>query len=148
MKLGNRVNSIRNGTTSVSDEQHNQLDVLGFRWDTAKKDTRGFSSTLLALQTYNIIYGNVEVPREFVVPVNDSAWPEEVWGMNLGDRVNNIRNGTTSVNGEQRSQLDALGFGWETTKIDTRGVDNTDVSTDMRILQTHRVLLDKLPVPI
>ena len=44
------------------------------------------------LLVYKGIHSDMLVPYQFDIPSNTSEWPEEVWGMKLGDIVNNIRN--------------------------------------------------------
>jgi hypothetical protein len=48
------------------------------------------------------------VPRRFVVPVNDITWPEEMWGMNPGRVVSNIRGGKSWK--DKREDLGSIGF--------------------------------------
>jgi hypothetical protein len=42
------------------------------------------------------------------------AWPEEVWGLQLGNRVINTRHRGDCVEDhpERRAELDAMGFRW------------------------------------
>ena len=70
--------------------------------------------TLPALQIYYGIYSNIDVPYKFKVPGNDSKGPAVFWDMKLGYRAYSIRRSATCVNDEQRSQLNALGFRFDT----------------------------------
>ena len=49
-----------------------------------------FFEILAALRAHNEVFGDMLVPRYFIVPT-ESPWPESTWGMQLGNRVRNIR---------------------------------------------------------
>ena len=51
---------------------------------------RNFNVILSALQVHDQLYGDMLVPRYFVVPSED-PWPLDTWGLQLGNRVRNIR---------------------------------------------------------
>jgi len=57
----------------------------------------------------------LDVPQHYTVP-EDPAWPEELWGLRLGSRVNAIRSQGTFVknNPSRRQLLTSMGFRWET----------------------------------
>jgi hypothetical protein len=59
---------------------------------TSKEHTREikFLQILSALKVHNDLFGDMLVPRYFVVP-SEEPWPESTWGMQLGNRVRNIR---------------------------------------------------------
>jgi hypothetical protein len=61
-----------------------------------------------ALLKYKDLNDNMLVPAKFVVPVNDITWPEETWGMKLGQFVFNIRAGKCYAN--KREDLESIGF--------------------------------------
>ncbi|KAG9404842.1 hypothetical protein AC1031_005051 [Aphanomyces cochlioides] len=71
-----------------------------------------WSDKLAALETYKQIYGHLLVPE---VPSNDSKWPANTRGMQLGVLVNNLR--TRDPPQDQRVQLDALGFVWDIMEL-------------------------------
>ena len=48
-----------------------------------KRDNQ-FKLTIIALQTYRQLYGDMHVPRKFIVPSNDRMWPQETWSLDLG----------------------------------------------------------------
>jgi hypothetical protein len=112
MKLGYRVNNIRGKEDYVKDhpERRAELDALGFVWDIPERRWEEVRAALLAFQE---VHGDLEVPQAFVVP-SEAPWPEEAWGMKLGNRVNNIRIREDYVkhHPDRRSGLDALGFRW------------------------------------
>jgi hypothetical protein len=76
-----------------------------------------------SLETYRKVFGDLLVPQPFVVPDSDPQWPQDVWGLRLGARVNAIRSQGTFVNGnpERRQMLDDLGFVWSPPKAERRG---------------------------
>jgi hypothetical protein len=113
MQLGNAVNSIRSNSTFVRDrsDRQKQLDDLGFVWDDL---ARQWEVVKNALATHKQIYGNMAVKQRFVVPKGEE-WPEETWGMKLGNTVKNIRSSNYFVDGnpERRQWLDDEGFVWK-----------------------------------
>ena len=77
--------------------------------------SRRFERLVAALGAYRVVYGNLDVPQHFAVPESPD-WPEEVWGLRLGSRVNAIRSQGTFVknNPARRELLSEMGFRWET----------------------------------
>ena len=75
----------------------------------------GFDVIFSALTAFKNVRGHLKVHREFVVPQNDSAYPEKSWGMKLGYTVNCIRN--NGYYAERRDQLEALGLDYNVKKI-------------------------------
>jgi hypothetical protein len=59
---------------------------------TSKEHTREikFLQILSALKVHDNLFGDMLVPRYFIVP-SEEPWPEPTWGMQLGNRVRNIR---------------------------------------------------------
>jgi hypothetical protein len=55
-----------------------------------KSVTRG-EKIIPVLRAYKEIYGDVNVPQNFVVPSGDAHWPRAAWGCRLGNRVNRLR---------------------------------------------------------
>ena len=114
MKLGYRVNHIRHREDFVKDhpERRAELDAIGFVWDDLE---RRWEEVLAALQAYQQVHGDLQVPKAFVVP-SEAPWAEEAWGMKLGGRVDNIRHRGDFVreDPDRRAELDALGFRWWT----------------------------------
>ena len=112
MKLGDRVSDIRNDEIYVKHhpERRAELDALGFVWDDLERRWEGLHAALLS---YQEVHGDLEVPQAFVVP-SEAPWPEEAWGMQLGQRVSDIRRREDFVkhHPERRAELDALGFRW------------------------------------
>jgi hypothetical protein len=110
--LGQRVNNIRSREDFVKDrpEWRAELDALGFVWDDLERRWEEVRAVLLV---YKEVHGDLEVTRAFVVP-SEAPWPEEAWGVPLGERVNQIRSREDFVKDrpERRAELDALGFCW------------------------------------
>lgn len=121
LRLGLRVARIRKGEVYVSDEQRAKLLELGLSvtettssssssssvdsdntvqsndashlkpWSCKAYSTdQNFNIILAALQVHDQLYGDMLVPRYFFVP-SEEPWPPETWGLQLGNRVRNIR---------------------------------------------------------
>jgi len=112
-KLGHRVSKIRHDAHFVKGhpERRAELDAMGFVWAESERRWEEVHAALLA---YQELHGDLEVPKNFAVP-SEAPWPEAVWGMKLGERVNSIRNAEHYVKDrpERRAELDALGFVWD-----------------------------------
>jgi hypothetical protein len=97
-------------------EAEGMLNKLGFRMDakSASNDLR-YQKVYDALVRYKDLYGDLLVPQPFTVPENSDQWPEDVWGLRLGARVNAIRSQGTFVKADplRKEELDDLGFVWE-----------------------------------
>eukprot|EP00466_Bigelowiella_natans_P021317 jgi/Bigna1/145488/aug1.99_g20196 len=115
--LGSRVSTVRSmgvflHRDLVTNEQRIQeLDNMGFIWETAE---RRWEMIIEALEIFKERHGHLLVPQDFVVPPLPDVWPEEIWGMKLGHRVNSIRSGV-HVQGrpDRERQLTELGFEWD-----------------------------------
>jgi hypothetical protein len=112
MQLGHRVHYIRTKEHYVKHhpERRAELDALGFVWDDLERRWEEVRAALLA---YKEVHGDLQVPQRFVVN-SQAPWPEEAWGMKLGSRVDTIRSKEIFVKDhpERRTELDALGFRW------------------------------------
>ena len=135
MKLGRVVSNIRNnGQYSTN---RTELEEMGFNFD-SQRAAYGWETVKRALLTYKSLYGNLLVPKRFVIP-KGGDWLEDLWDMKLGRVVSNIRNnGQYSTN---RAELEEMGFnfdsrrtayGWKTVK---------------HALLTHKSLYGDLLVP-
>lgn len=81
-------------------ERVDQLINLGYpldRHEGPNDPGRRWETILTALQTYKATHGDLDVPRHFVVPSEDPAWPAMTWGVLLGKRVTAIRSQSTFV---------------------------------------------------
>ena len=68
-----------------------------------------FLDILSALKAHYKVFGDMLVPRYFVVP-SENPWPENVWGMQLGNRVRNIRIKTAYNKPKFHEMLSECGF--------------------------------------
>jgi len=113
MRLGNTVNNIRAQEIAVKDrpERRAWLDSLGFVGD--DREHRWTEVVQPALLAYRTEFGDLRVPKSFVVP-SKGPWPEACWGMKLGHTVSVIRGQEVFVKDrpERRAWLDSLGFVW------------------------------------
>jgi hypothetical protein len=84
-------------------ELHKQLS--------AKEHSRedSFHKILSALKAHDNLFGDMLVPRYFIVP-SEEPWPVCVWGMQLGNRVRNIRAKTAYNKPHYHQILIDLGF--------------------------------------
>jgi hypothetical protein len=115
MKLGAEANSLRvkfkRGTINESDrsvltEIGSVFDYNAWKWE--HRVQSGFV-------TYKEEQGDLNVPREFVIP-SSAPWAEETWGMKLGTIVNTIRDQGIYLRDdkpERKEWLDEIGFVWD-----------------------------------
>ena len=110
-KLGSRVHSMRyQGAYRDSEEMRRRLQAVGFNPRARKRATYGGPLVLSALRSYRELHGDLRVPLDFEVPIDDPRYPIETHGMKLGHVVMHTRNRGSYK--EYRDQLDALGFEW------------------------------------
>jgi len=104
MKLGSLVNTIRN--RNAHKEHKEELLAMGF--DYKKQQEREFEEVKEALLAYKKIFGDLLVPNEYIIPVNDIKYPGKARGMLLGQVVRRIRNGNTYRS--YKNELMEMGF--------------------------------------
>ncbi|OQR84165.1 hypothetical protein ACHHYP_13794 [Achlya hypogyna] len=136
LKLGKIVNSLRNQLDTLPTPQKQELDALGFVWSSWE---RTWAAKILALETYAKIHGDLLVPRSFVVPTDDGAWPEDTWGLKLGLAVNNIRGRPERLSLGQVEALAALDFPWDASDV--------PFATRIRAWTIYEALHDSSTVP-
>jgi hypothetical protein len=73
-----------------------------------------------ALQRYKSIYGDLQVPQKFVCPIEDPDWPNECWGLPLGQRVKKIQCRESFSDEYCVNKLKSIGFKWK-PRLDRRG---------------------------
>ena len=89
MPLGFVVHGIRHGRRPML---HNALDQMGFRSQAVSHDRfHSFQIIKRALLWYQILYGDMLVPRDFNVPTVCDSWPSVTWGVKLGKIASDIR---------------------------------------------------------
>ncbi|KAG3049460.1 hypothetical protein PI125_g26578 [Phytophthora idaei] len=78
-------------------------DASQFKWD---------HYVLPSLRQFEKLYGSMDVPKHFVVPEGDEAWPRVAWGRRLGFVVAAMRSGKVyaSQMAESKEQLEKLEF--------------------------------------
>jgi len=54
------------------------------------------------------------VPQRFVVPVDGAEWPQETWGIPLGQRCKKIQSKELFADADSAALLAAVGFSWDT----------------------------------
>ncbi|OWZ15066.1 hypothetical protein PHMEG_00011361 [Phytophthora megakarya] len=57
------------------------VDVADHRQD------KWFGVFITALRTFHSLFGHTAVPEEFVVPQSSLTWPQEAWGLHLGQII-------------------------------------------------------------
>ncbi|KAF0737744.1 hypothetical protein Ae201684P_004756 [Aphanomyces euteiches] len=111
------------------------LDEIKFVWDLSGHKWR---LNRLALETYKSIHGDLLVPQSFVVPTNDNThWPVEVWGMQLGRVVGTLRRSVDTMPSDRRDELDALGFVWDGLRMKLSWEDKLAALTTYRSIHRH-----------
>ncbi len=91
-----------------------RLVALGVEIKVKKVQNAGFDAIYSALVAYKSLHSHVKVPQQFIVPLEDSNYPENTWGLRLGQAVSGIRNRGNYV--ERREQLLSLGFNYTKRK--------------------------------
>ncbi|EQC36697.1 hypothetical protein SDRG_06131 [Saprolegnia diclina VS20] len=109
LRLGDAVATFRHHADALPSERMDALNALDFVWDMNEAE---WDRKLRALTTYKALYGHVDVPQGFLVPEDDLEWPRDVWEMELGHVVANLRASET-LSDERRAALNALGFAWQ-----------------------------------
>ena len=110
MKLGNIVSNIRTGKSCYVDKKA-ELIQMGFAFDAIEAR---FELLKLALISYKNKpeFGNLPVNPKFVIPrTND--WPEETWGVKLGNAISDIKRGRFR---EKEEELKEIGFTFKKSK--------------------------------
>jgi len=93
-----------------SPQRRNQLDALGYLWPRLQDE---YNLILEALVIFKSIHGHLLVPSKFVVPC-EKDWPEHLWDMALGTKVNQIRVRHDFITNHPSRwlQLHEMGFVW------------------------------------
>ncbi|GAB5365859.1 hypothetical protein AAMO2058_001094700 [Amorphochlora amoebiformis] len=121
LPLGIRVQTIRSEkahlTGPESAKRTELLNEMGFVWEMHEMK---FEDIVDGLKQFKQIHAHLLVPQDFVVPPL-SPWPEHLWGLKLGHRVNRIRN-DAYIKGrpDRKKVLDDLGFEWDTRDVSWR----------------------------
>jgi hypothetical protein len=108
IRLGGHVNMIRNNNAYA--ENKDELIALGFDFEYQKFT---FDEIMRALLRFKQIFGDLLVPKLYVISPDDTDYPEEVRGMNLGTCVGSIRKGSYL---KKKEELLAIGFVYSVRK--------------------------------
>eukprot|EP00607_Mallomonas_marina_P010337 CAMPEP_0182422228 /NCGR_PEP_ID=MMETSP1167-20130531/7847_1 /TAXON_ID=2988 /ORGANISM="Mallomonas Sp, Strain CCMP3275" /LENGTH=245 /DNA_ID=CAMNT_0024600081 /DNA_START=405 /DNA_END=1142 /DNA_ORIENTATION=+ len=123
LKLGNFCNNVRYRGDYISADARVRvrLETIGLKLDYDEFDTRHWAHIYYALTVYKKLYGHLNVPKSWAVPV-DASWPKCLWGLKLGYRCNNIRYRGDFVtdNPQYKALLDDIGFLWKKGKFYAR----------------------------
>jgi hypothetical protein len=106
LRLGGVVSKIRGGRSYKDKRQ--ELINIGFDFNPQSNGPYGYAATESALLRYKDMYGDMLVPYAFIIPYDDDSWPQETWGMKLGQLVNSIRSGHSYK--DKRKELMSIGF--------------------------------------
>lgn len=103
-KLGRVAHSVRERKDSLSKEEKDLLNSVGFVWrsHSRKHIKRSFDEIYVNLIEYKKKYGNVDVPMAYITTDN----------IRLGAYLNNIRTGARKTTAEEKERLEAIGFKW------------------------------------
>ena len=88
LKLGSQVRSIR--SLKIFTEKKKDLIDMGFIYE-SRKIEYSFDLINIALITYKELYGDIKIPADFAVPIENKKWPQAVWGMSLGTIVQGLK---------------------------------------------------------
>jgi len=90
-----------------------------------------------SLLAYKEIYGNLNVPKRYIIDIDDIRYPERMRGKSLGSIVYSIRNKGCRI--EYKEELKAMGFEYEKQK--------GDYSVVKEALQAYKEIHGHLKVP-
>jgi hypothetical protein len=71
--------------------------------------TENFETIMAALRVHDDLFGDLLVPRYFIVP-GEEPWPKKTWGLQLGNRVRNIRAKRAYNTPDFHAKLNDIGF--------------------------------------
>ncbi len=113
MNLGRRVAYLRQMRRDqiVPNNDIEKLDAIGFVWDVREWQ---WQRVLKSLHVYKELHGDLEALSDFVVP-SEAPWPEDAWGIKLGNRVLSIRSNEIYVKDrpDRVAELNRIGFIWD-----------------------------------
>ncbi|KAG2783952.1 hypothetical protein Pcac1_g6308 [Phytophthora cactorum] len=119
MRLGFIARNIRNRGDFFLQvaRDYEKLEKIGFVWNVFAAKWQ--YAVLPALSTYVRVYGDANVPADFMVPSKD-PWPEESHGLKLGEFATSPvrRKNFADFIEIDRVQLEVLGFFWSALSDD------------------------------
>ena len=118
MNLGRILDNIRNRDDHK--DIHEKLAALGVDLGPQNAGV-DFERTFVALTAFKRVNKHLKVLRDFVVPENDSNYPEHTWGVKLGAALRDIR--CRGAFAEHKDRLIALGVDFNVDEINVVGFD-------------------------
>jgi hypothetical protein len=120
--LGQRCHEVIHFQSYIKNhpERAELLNELGLRPNQKPSDLKWFqvchASAIYSRLHHHEEHRSLDVPVHFCVPHHSDDWPEQLWGLPLGRRLQSIRLKGTYLNGpdgaNRRQQLNALRFVW------------------------------------
>ncbi|ETW10092.1 hypothetical protein H310_00476 [Aphanomyces invadans] len=110
MPLGVVVKTYRSSWTSWPESTRAALEETGLSPTEAVWPEE---SQLAAFKWFKQIYGHVDISGDFVVPSQDAAWPQALWGLPLGLLAFDLQANPRRLKPEQYSELRDLGVVFE-----------------------------------
>mmetsp|Transcript_9991 Transcript_9991/g.13011 ORF Transcript_9991/g.13011 Transcript_9991/m.13011 type:complete len:825 (-) Transcript_9991:428-2902(-) len=135
LPLGERVSKIRSRNLYIKDNPDRRKELLDLGLSLTKPNTNQatrWNRVLRALTMYQELYGNLQVPQQYVIP-HEAPWDEDVWGMRLGNRVNTIRSQQTFIKGEPERQQQLKDLGFEFNAAAARGKRGRKSEADLEL---------------
>jgi hypothetical protein len=105
-KIGNAIRRIK--YSGAFPNHRDELERLGVT--TSSKDK--LEVYMQALQAYKDLYGNVSVPRSFVITGDMKGFPEHSQGLKLGLKAATLRTMKHTLSDDTIKRLEALDFRW------------------------------------
>jgi hypothetical protein len=120
LKLGSRTNCILHHGDYA--QYRGEFDALGLTIKLGPIDDRA-QRIMLALKTFKSVNNipensSLAVPTNFVVPRDNADWPQELWGMRLGETARSIL--VEDTYSEYRQEFDRLGLAFKYGTVDDR----------------------------
>jgi hypothetical protein len=119
LKLGEKADSILHGHYA---QYRSEFDALGLTAKFGPTDDRA-QRIILALKTYKSVNcipknSSFAVPTSFVVPRDNADWPQELWGLRLGETARSVL--VEDTYSEYRQEFDRLGLAFKYGTVDDR----------------------------
>ena len=111
-KLGSVINKLRRDP----DFSNIRLNLMKIGIDLKPTGSPGLDVIKEGLIRYRELNGDMFVPFRFVVPHEDSRWPESTWSLKLGSLVRNIRAGDILDEKFEKDDLLSIGFEFESQR--------------------------------
>jgi hypothetical protein len=111
-KLGSAINKMRRDP----DFNNIRLNLMKIGLDLKPIGSPGLDIIREGLLRYRELNGDMFVPFRFVVPHQDSRWPESTWSLKLGNLVRKIRAGEILNEKSEIDDLLSIGFEFESQR--------------------------------